>query len=162
MGSHLAFFFWLDSKPAAKTLSQGLQSAGANILAVFVDIFLIAGLGVAYNQILWRLLHKKTFPAQVINKLVHLPGSPWDVVRPSIFLRLIHIKRVSAITLLCALIPFALVFPPSAVTTKFENKLEKTLHNVKTMNISDYGNGTIRQFVEHSLFEVNGDLNYNP
>ncbi|RSM07172.1 hypothetical protein CDV31_008724 [Fusarium ambrosium] len=30
------------------------------------------------------------------------------------------------------------------------------------MNISDYGNGTIQQFVEHSLFEMNGDLNYNP
>ncbi|KAI8648047.1 hypothetical protein NCS56_01536200 [Fusarium sp. Ph1] len=160
-GGHLAFFLWLDEKPVKQTLSQGRQSAAANIFAVFVDISLIGGLGVAYNQILWRLLRQKAFPARVIDKLVHLPGSPWEFISCSMLRQLVHIKRVLIIALLCVGIPFALVFPPGAVSAEFQNQLKETLHNVKTMNISDYGNGTVQQFVEHSLFEVNGDLNYN-
>lgn len=161
--SHLLFFqFYLDGKPAKKTISQSLQAAMANIFALFVDICLIGSLGIAYNQILWRLLRKKPFQAQVIDKLAHLPGSPWDLVHFKILRRFTHLKRVWVTTLLCAMIPFALIFPPGCIETKFQNKLETTLHDVKTMNISDYGNGTLHQFTEHSLFEMAGDVNYIP
>ncbi|KAI8675799.1 hypothetical protein NCS57_00482300 [Fusarium keratoplasticum] len=163
LGVHLLFFqFYLDGKPAKKTISQSLQAAMANIFALFVDICLLGSLGIAYNQILWRLLRKKPFQAQVIDKLVHLPGSPWDLVHFKILRRSTHLKRVWVTTLLCAMIPFALIFPPGCVETKFLNKLETTLHDVKTMNISDYGNGTVHQFIEHSLFEMLGDVNYIP
>ncbi|CEI70386.1 unnamed protein product [Fusarium venenatum] len=158
---HHYFFIRLDQKTVKETLSQNHQSAAANFFALFVDVSLIAGLGVAYNQILWSLLREKAFSTQVIDKLVHLHGSPWELIHPSILRRMLHIKRLVVITLLCAGIPFALVFPPGAVTTDFQNQQRETLQNVRTMNISDYGNGTIQQFVEHSLFEVNGDLNYN-
>ncbi|KAM0429227.1 hypothetical protein ACHAPT_006441 [Fusarium lateritium] len=158
---HWDFFRRIDNKPVDKTLSQGRQAAVANILAIFVEVSLLGGIGIAYNQILWRLLRKKALQARVIDKLVHLSGSPWDLVHWRVVRHLWHIKRVWVIGLLCAAIPFAAVFPPGAVSTEFGNQLPKTLHNVKTMNISDYGNGTIRQLVEHSLFELNGDLNYN-
>ena len=73
-----------------------------------------------------------------------------------------YFKRVWVTTLLCVMIPFVLIFPPGCVETKFLNKLETTLHDVKTMNISDYGNGTVHQFIEHLLFEMLGDVDYIP
>ncbi|UPK91290.1 hypothetical protein LCI18_002225 [Fusarium solani-melongenae] len=160
MGCHLVFFKRLDGKQAKK---QGLQSAGSNVFAVFVDITLLGGLGYAYNQILWRLLStKKTIPPELADTLVDLSDSPWALFRRKVFCKFRHIKRVWFVSLACAIIPFLLIFPPGGVTTEFENQLKKKLPNVKTMNISDYGDGTLRQFVEHSLFEMNADLNYNP
>ncbi|RSL54684.1 hypothetical protein CEP54_009758 [Fusarium duplospermum] len=161
---HFGFFQYLDGKPSEKTIRQNFQAPLANIFAVFVDIWLLAGLGVVYNQILWRLLRKKPFQAQVIDKLVHLHASPWEMGHSTIRHRhqLWALKTVIIAALACASIPFWLIFPPGGVETKFLNKSETTYKDVKTMNISDYGNGTIQQFVEHSLFEMNGDLNYNP
>ncbi|KAI8723113.1 hypothetical protein NCS52_00166300 [Fusarium sp. LHS14.1] len=159
---HLFFFQYLDGELADDPIPQSIQAALGNVFAVFVDICLLGGLGVAYNQILWSLLRKKPFQAQIIDKLIHLPGNPWDLFHRKILHRPYRLWTVWITTFLCATIPFWLIFPPGCVETKFLNKNETTFHDVKTMNISDYGNGTIRQFVEHSLFEVNGDLNYNP
>ncbi|RSM07171.1 hypothetical protein CDV31_008723 [Fusarium ambrosium] len=121
---HFGFFQFLDGKPANETISQNFQSALANIFAVFVDIWLLAGLGVAYNQILWRLLRKKPFQAQVIDKLVHLHGSPWEMGHSAIRHRrqLWALKTVIVTALACASIPFLLIFPPGGVETKFLNK----------------------------------------
>ncbi|RSL74372.1 hypothetical protein CEP53_000263 [Fusarium sp. AF-6] len=142
MGGHLRFFAWLNHKPIEDTLPQGPQAAVSNIFAVLVDIFLLGGL---------RLLSKQMTPEQSANKPAHLSGR-------KIFSKTLHNRLVSFV---CLGIPFALIFPPGAVTTE-SALLKQTLPNVKTMNISDYGNGTIQQFVEYSLFEMNGDLNYNP
>ncbi|RTE83966.1 hypothetical protein BHE90_001488 [Fusarium euwallaceae] len=143
MGCHLRFFAWLNHKPIEDTLPQGPQAAVSNTFAVLVDIFLLGGL---------RLLSKQMTPEQsAANKPAHLSGR-------KIFSKTLHNRLVSFV---CLGIPFALIFPPGAVTTE-SALLKQTLPNVKTMNISDYGNGTIRQFVEYSLFEMNGDLNYNP
>ncbi|KAI8685426.1 hypothetical protein NCS55_00214800 [Fusarium keratoplasticum] len=148
---HFGFFHYLDGKLAGDTVGQSLQAAIANVFAVFVDICLLGGLGVAYNQILWNLLRKKPFQAQVIDKMVHLPGSPWDLVHCKILRRLCHLKSVWITTLLCATIPFWLIFPPGCVETKFLNKNETTYHDVKTMNISDYGNGTVRHSCAYNI-----------
>lgn len=159
MLGHLAFFNWLDGKPAR---NQGLQSAFSNIFAVFVDITLLGGLGHACNQILWRLLNTKKIPIQLTKTLVDLSDSPWDLWRFKVLRSICHIKRVWFVSLVCAMIPFALIFPPGGMTIEFENQLKTKLHNVKTMNISDIGIGTIRSFVEHSLFQMHADLVYNP
>lgn len=150
MGGHLGFFLWLNGKLAEDTIEQGFQTAASNIFAVFVDIFLLGGL---------RLLSKKTNPDQSADK----PADRSDGPRASWSRRLFSKRNYNrVVSLVCFLIPFALIFPPGGVTTEFENQLKKKLPDVKTMNISDYGNGTLQQFVEHSLFEMNADLNYNP
>jgi hypothetical protein len=73
---------------------------------------------------------------------------------------LFRIKRLWLVGFLCAGIPFAAVFPPGALIVKFENSVNTTMSGVATMNISDYGNGTLQDFVKKSLFEMNGDLSY--
>lgn len=62
MGVHLGFFLTLDGRPVERSgifRSQSLQSALANFLAIAVEICLLSGIGVAYDQYLWRLFRKR-------------------------------------------------------------------------------------------------------
>ncbi|SPO06443.1 related to oxidoreductase, zinc-binding [Cephalotrichum gorgonifer] len=45
-------------------------------------------------------------------------------------------------------------------TGKIINAAPEILTDVPTMNISDYGNGTHLDFMDHSLFEMNGDFSF--
>jgi hypothetical protein len=159
MGMHAAFFAVLDNNPINTTIGQGLSTALANILAIFVEISLLGGLGVAYNQILGSFVGQRSCNCPN-SKLDALASSPWNLFRPSVLSHILHIKRLWLVGLLCAGIPFAAVFPPGALTVKFENSVPTTVNSVPTMNISDYGNGTYQDFVDKSLFEMNADLSY--
>ncbi|KAF4121413.1 hypothetical protein GMORB2_1820, partial [Geosmithia morbida] len=158
---HVAFFQALHNRPIVETIGQSLQSAISNFFPLFVDVCLVGCLGIACNQILWSLLRKRAFPAQLIDQLVHIHGSPWELIYPSIIRQLLRIKRVAIVTLLCAGIPFALVFPPGSVTTDFRNQLRQTMYDVNTMNISDYGNGSLHEFIEHSFYDLASDIYYD-
>ncbi|KAF4445367.1 hypothetical protein F53441_10916 [Fusarium austroafricanum] len=162
VGLHFWFFTALDEEPVQKTINQGLSTALANILAIFVEVSLLGGLGVAYDQILRNFLRQKSLKHGLDDKLerLSLDSSPWNLFRRSVFLQIFRIKRLWLVGFLCAGIPFAAVFPPGALTVNFKNTVPVTLHDVPTMNISDYGNGTHQQFVEKSFFEMNGDLSY--
>lgn len=157
---HVVFFQYLDNKPVSRTLGQGLQSAVANFFPLFVDVCIVGCLSVAYDQILWNLLRKSAFPTVVIDQLVHLHGSPWELVHPRILRQLLRIKRIVILTLLCAGIPFALVFPPGAVTTDNKIQLRESLNDVPITNITDFGNGSVSQLFDHSLFNMAAALNY--
>ncbi|EXL64506.1 hypothetical protein FOPG_19230 [Fusarium oxysporum f. sp. conglutinans race 2 54008] len=159
IGIHAGFFAVLNNKPVDETIGQGLSTALANILAIFVEVSLLGGLGLAYNRILGNFLGQKPVDGRE-TKLDTLASSPWNLFRRSIFLRLFRIKRLWLVGFLCAGIPFAAVFPPGALIVKFENSVNTTMSGVATMNISDYGNGTLQDFVKKSLFEMNGDLSY--
>ncbi|CVK86887.1 uncharacterized protein FPRN_05378 [Fusarium proliferatum] len=159
MGIHAAFFAVLNNRPVNTTIGQGLSTALANILAIFVEVSLLGGLGVAYNQILARFLRQKSFYSQD-TKLHTLASSPWNLFRPRVLAHILHIKRLWLVGFLCAGIPFAAVFPPGALTVKYQNSVPLTMNAVPTINISDYGNGTYQDFVEKSFFEMNADLSY--
>ncbi|KAF5646972.1 uncharacterized protein FTJAE_1803 [Fusarium tjaetaba] len=159
IGIHAAFFAVLNNRPVNTTIGQGLSTALANILAIFVEVSLLGGLGLAYNQILARFLGQKSFYSQD-TKLHTLASSPWNLFRPRVLAHILHIKRLWLVGFLCAGIPFAAVFPPGALTVKFENSVPLTMNAVPTINISDYGNGTYQDFVEKSFFEMNADLSY--
>ncbi|KAF5703519.1 oleate hydratase [Fusarium mundagurra] len=146
MGLHYCVFTKLNGKPVNETMNQGLSTALANILAIFVGVSLLGGLGVAYDQILRRLLRQKTLTDDLIDKLGTLDSSPWNLFRGRILKQIFRVKRLWLIGLLCAGIPIAAVFPPGALTVSFK--------------MHDYGNGTHRQFVEKSFFEMNGDFSY--
>ena len=152
------FCYRLDKKPVSRTISQELSTAIANFLALFFGLFLIAGISVAYDEILWSRLRRKPLRAAETNNLISLISKPWNL-----FLWPAHIRRAPLAYLtafIAAGIPFAAVFPPGALTTEFRNVVPVTLRDVPTMNISDYGNGTYLDFMDHSLFEMNGDFSF--
>lgn len=157
MAIHFVFFHYLDGRQVDSTIGQGLQTAIANILAILVEMSLLGGIAIAYNQVLWRVLRKRFLRASLIDTLVTLASSPWNVFR----LRMIFSEPVPwLIGLVCALTPIAAVFPPGALTVESMVAAPITLTNVPTMNLSDYGSGGYREFVEKSFFEMNGDLSY--
>lgn len=157
MALHLCFFLALHGKPVVGSINQAPQVAIANILALFVEISLLGGIGVAYDQIIWSLFRRKSLKAVLIDKLITLVVRPWNLMRPQIWL---GAPKVWAICFLSALIPFVAMFPAGALTVDFDDVIAATMKNVPTMNISDYGDGSVQQFVQHSLLEMNGDLSY--
>ncbi|KXH50216.1 hypothetical protein CSIM01_07440 [Colletotrichum simmondsii] len=85
MATHMAFFILLNGQPVATSgFSQNLQAALANFLAIAVEICLLSGIAVAYDQTLWRLLRRKALRAYAIDKLVTLVLSPWNLFRPDV------------------------------------------------------------------------------
>ena len=159
MAIHLAIFSWQNGRPVHKTIPQNLSTALANILAILAEISLLGGLGIAYEQIV-HTFSQKTPVIGLEDILRTLNSSPWNLVRPKVLVWILKVKELWLVSLLCAGIPFAAVFPPGALTVEFENAVPTTLRNVPTMNISDYGNGTRQSFLEKSLFEMNVDLSY--
>lgn len=157
MAGHREFFVRLDGKAVEKTINQALQTTIANIFAIFVEMSLLGGIGIAYNQILWTRFRQTAMRAAVIDNLITLVASPWNVLRVT---NLPRAPLAWMVAVLAALTPFAAMFPPGALEVEFTNAVPLTMQNVPTMNISDYGNGTYQQFVEHSLFEMNGDLSF--
>lgn len=156
---HWVFFAQLNNKSVDETIPQNLSSALANFLAILAEIALLGGLGIAYEQILRDVRQKR--PVFGLEEVLRtLNSSPWNLFRRKVFRLISKVRELWIVSLLCAGIPFAIVFPPGALTVEFENSVTTTLHNVPTMNISDYGNGTYQSFVEKSLFEMNGDFSY--
>ncbi|KAJ4012392.1 hypothetical protein NW752_008067 [Fusarium irregulare] len=159
MAIHLTIFTWQNGKPVHEIIPQNLSTALANILAILAEISLLGGLGIAYEQIL-RTVWKRRPVFGLEETLRSLNSNPWNLVRPKVIVSIIKIRELWLVSLLCAGIPFAIVFPPGALTVEFENAVSTTLRNVPTMNISDYGNGTPKSFVEKSLFEMDGSFSY--
>lgn len=159
MAIHLIFFTWQNGKPLSKTIPQNLSTAFANILAILAEISLLGGLGVAYERILLTFWQKRPIfgLAEVLRTL---NSNPWNLFRPRVLIWIIKVRELWLVSLLCAGVPFAIVFPPGALTVEFENAVSTTLRDVPTMNISDFGNGTYESFEEKSFFGFDSAMNY--
>ncbi|CAG9992158.1 unnamed protein product [Clonostachys byssicola] len=158
MGGHLGFFIWLDGQAVELSgISQSAQSAVANFFAVAVELVILGGIGVAYNQFLWRLFRLKSLKAKTIDTLVTLVMSPWDLWRPDLYN---DATFAALIGILCALVPIAVVFPPGALSVEYqEGVIPVTLTNVPTMNISDFGRGGMKDVHERSFLQLEGSMN---
>ncbi|KAM0276297.1 hypothetical protein ACHAQH_006886 [Verticillium albo-atrum] len=159
MGSHLSLFQYLDGRPVKSTrLTQSIENAMASFMALVAELFLVSGVGIAYTQLLWRYFRQRTLSAFVIDKLVSLPDSPWDLARPRVISSAIGPWLAA---LVCVLMPLAGMFPPGCLTVEFRNSvLPVTLSAVPTLNISYWGPGNFRGFVDHALFNLNADLDF--
>ncbi|KAF1831057.1 hypothetical protein BDW02DRAFT_72192 [Decorospora gaudefroyi] len=152
MGIHFGFVLYLDGKAETQTVfREELQSALSNVLAIFVEISLLSGISVAYDQSLWRLFRRKILKAITIDKLATLVTSPWNLFRKDVF---VNAKKELVFGILCFLIPVAAVFPPGALTIDFDDFVLATSRSVPTMNITNWGNGSLQSFAEHSLFTM--------
>ena len=158
MALHFTIFTWQNGKPVQETIPQNLSTALANFLAIVAEISLLGGLGVAYARILRTVWQKR--PVLGLEEVLRtLNSSPWNLVRPRVIVWIVKIRELWLVSLLCAGIPFAIVFPPGALTVGSENALSRTLYDVPTMNISDYGNGTFQSFLENYLIDVSDTEN---
>lgn len=152
-------FVQLDGQPVATSgISQSIAGALANFLALIAEIFLVTGICIAFNQIVWRSLRgHDTLSVGTIDTLLGLPGAPWDLVRPSMLRHAGPVKWL--IGLSCILIPIAAMFPAGALTVEFENSVRPTvLRDVATMNISDIGDLSYRSFISRLLFDSTSAL----
>ena len=156
MSIHLVFFRVLDGRPTDTTIvSQGLQTAIANILAIVVEMSLLSGIAVAYNQSIWRLFRRKHLKAATIDKLMTLSAEPWNLVRNGLY------KKAPLEWLLACssvLVPIAAIFPPGALNVVFRNDAVSVTQSVPSLNISDWGDGTRKDFARLAVFTTNGDL----
>lgn len=158
MAIHLAFFKLLDRKPVDQThISQALSTALANILAIVVEIALIGGISVSSDQSLWRLFRRKSLKAGIIDKLATLATSPWNLVRWNL---IAAAPLQWLLGLCCILVPIAVVFPPGALTVEFRNNVLHKEMKVPTIDLSNFGNGSLVDFSNHAVFTLNGDLTY--
>jgi hypothetical protein len=157
MAGHLALFLRLDGQPVSTSgISQGIQAALSNFLALLAELVLTSGAAIAYSQLTWKLFRRKALSALVIDKLISLPSNPWNLVHPKM---LFHAKMEWLVALAIFLMPIAAMFPPGALTVEFQNGVLPTvLSDIPTMNISDLGAGTNRDLINRALFEVDGDL----
>lgn len=138
-------------------ISQALSTALANILAIVVEIALVSGISVSSDQSLWRLFRQKPLHAGTIDKLVTLTTSPWNLVR----WRLIADAPLQwLLGLCCILVPIAVVFPPGALTVEYRDNVLHNETQVPTMDLSNFGNGSLIDFSNHAIFLPNGDLSY--
>ncbi|CRK16204.1 hypothetical protein BN1723_010888 [Verticillium longisporum] len=159
MGAHLSLFQYLDGTPVRSTrLTQSIENAMASFMALVAELLLVSGVSIAYTQLLWRFFRQKTLSAFVIDKLVSLPDSPWDLARPRVIISAIGPWLAA---LVCVLMPLAGMFPPGCLTVEFRNSIVPvTLSAVPTLNISYWGPGNYRGFVDHALFDLNADLDF--
>jgi hypothetical protein len=155
MGVHLGFYLSLHQKPLSRAVvSQPLQSALGNILAIFVEISLLSGITIAYNQSLWRLFRRKVLKAVVIDKLAMLVTSPWNLFRKDL---ITIAPKEWALGVSCFLIVIAAVFPPGALEVEFKDYVLPLLKPVPTLNISDWGDGSLPSFANRAFFMINTD-----
>lgn len=153
------FFYLLDGKAVEQTkISQGSQSAIANLLTLVAEVCLLSGIGVSYDQLLARLCTKTYLRNDAIEKLKSLVSSPWNLFRPTL---LYGALGQWTIALTCLLISITAVFPPGALEVEFEDGVvPRTFSNVPSFNVSDWGNGTLQDFVNYAMFEMNADLSF--
>lgn len=158
MAGHLVFFIRLDGQPVETSgVRQSISSALANFLALLAEMFLSAGIAVAYDNLAKRSLDRKALPARTADTLLGLPDSPWNLFRLSMLRHAGPVKWL--IGLMCFLIPVAAMFPPGALTVEFRNSVRPTvLRDVPTMNISDIGDLTHRSYMDHMLYTSAADL----
>ena len=156
MGIHLGFYLSLNRVPLSQAfIGEPLQAALGNILAIFIEISLLSGVAVAYDQTLWRLFRHKAIKSAIIDKLATLAASPWNLFRINLF---ITAPTQWILGASCFLIAIAAVFPPGALTVEFRDHILPVLDRVPTLNISDWGNGSLTSFSSHALFLVTGDF----
>lgn len=157
MAGHLVLFIKLDGQPVDDSgLDQNIQGFIANILALVAELMLLAGIGIAYTQVLWRSFRQRPLRASTIDSLMSLPGTPWDLFRPEVMR---HARGIWLIGFACLLMPIAAMFPPGALTVEFQNSVSpRMLRNVPTMNISELGDGSVKAFSDYRLWTGTSDL----
>ncbi|KAM5372568.1 hypothetical protein ACJZ2D_007468 [Fusarium nematophilum] len=156
---HFFFFRELDGQAVSLSrVNQSWQTTIANLFALMAELCLLSGMGLAYDQFIWRLLHKKHPSAVTTDKLVTLMASPWNILRPSVLRRA---PFAALVAFLCFGTQIAATFPPGALDVEYKDAVVPvSVKNVPTMNISDYGDGTHRQFVDRCFYDMNGDLSF--
>lgn len=155
MGIHLGFFSYLDRKPVDQTITQGLQSAIANFLAFVIGTALLATIAVAYDQIIWCLFSRKFLAARIIDKLVTLTSSPWNVCRLDLMR---NAPWPWALVWCCILIPIACNFPPGALVVVDGQRM--VYQRVPTLNVRKTGDGTFTDLHRYLLFDNIYGLKY--
>jgi hypothetical protein len=159
MALHLVLVTQLHGRAVEMTrIPQSIATVMGNFLALVAELMLMSGVGVAYEQILWRQFQKKSLASFVMDTLVSLPGSPWNLGD----LKVIRSAWVPwLISLGCIMMPLAAMFPPGTLTVEFQNFVLPATHmSVPTMNITDWGFGDYRHFMVRSLFDVDADLSW--
>jgi hypothetical protein len=149
----MAFFRYLDGK-TLRAISQGIEVAISNLLAMFVGTALLAGINVAYHQCLWNLFRRKFLRVLVIDKLWTLVSSPWNVFN-------FHLIRSAPlgwlISMACLLVPVALIFPPGAVNVLPQAGVDRLTQAVPTLNISALVSPDYETFLRYKLFNADID-----
>ncbi|CAN9264935.1 unnamed protein product [Alternaria alternata] len=156
MGIHLGFYLALNKVPVSQAvITEPLQAAFGNILAILVEISLLSGISVAYDQALWSLFRRKLLKAFIIDRLATLVFSPWNLFRKDM---IVSAPLEWFLSLLCFLIAIAAVFPPGALTVKSEPFSLPEMQQIPTMNISYWGDGSLYDFASHALFMITADF----
>ncbi|CAN9206790.1 unnamed protein product [Alternaria alternata] len=156
MGIHLGFYLSLNKVPASQAvITEPLQAAFGNILAILVEVSLLSGISVAYDQALWRLFHRKPLKAFIIDKLATLVSSPWNLFRKDI---IVSAPLEWFLSLLRFLIAIAAVFPPGALTVKSKPFILPETQPIPTMDMSYWGDGSLDDFANHALFVITTDF----
>lgn len=156
MGIRLGFYLCLNQVPVSQAgITEPLQAAFGNILAILVEVSLLSGISVAYDQALWRLFRRKPLKAFIIDKLATLVSSPWNLFRKDI---IVSAPLEWSLSLLCFLIAIAAVFPPGALTVKSKPDILPETQWVPTLEISNWGNGSLDDFADHALFMITADF----
>lgn len=156
MGIHLAFYLSLNQVPISQArVTEPLQSAFGNILAILVEVSLLSGISVAFDQALWRLFRRKPLKAFIIDKLATLVSSPWNLFRKDIF---VSAPLEWSLSLLCFLVAIAAVFPPGALTVTSKPDILPDMQRIPTLEISNWGDGSLDDFAKHALFMITADF----
>jgi hypothetical protein len=134
---HVGFYYWLNDKAVDESFPQEPQTFVSNMFSIAFELSSLGCIGVAYNQRLWQLFRQVPLNALTIDRLLALPRNPMNLFHGRI-LRKAPVEYLVGIV--CALLPVAITFPPSAVNIAPVEypRGPRIVGNVSSFKILDY------------------------
>ena len=110
---HLTFFIILNEKGVANTISQTLASNISLACVRLHSLLMTTTLSTVLTQIVWRYYGSRTMNMSTVDALFNLCTHFVSLSLPQ---AIFHAPSISAIAICIALVPVAMIFPPSALT----------------------------------------------
>lgn len=133
--AHHFFYRYLDGRIVDEVrLGQSQNSAVGNAFSFLVRAFLVMSIASTFWQVFWSKLHDKPITVYEIDALHGL------LVRLEEFRHISALKTVPNLALLALLswlMPFAIVFPPSALSVKSQYEIRPEFHSLGTPDWND-------------------------
>ncbi|OJJ50258.1 hypothetical protein ASPZODRAFT_35422, partial [Penicilliopsis zonata CBS 506.65] len=148
--AHVIFFHWLNGRKVEDTFSQPHVNAASLVFANGFRMFLAAALGMAFIQMLWKLLRAQAMRVGDIDTLLSVLSNPLKLTH-------VHLMGQAPFLFLCAVVcwclPIAMIFPPGAMTVE-PHMFETVTHkSVPTFDAAYTGNDTILGMLANALWQ---------
>ncbi|KAF8541197.1 hypothetical protein BDD12DRAFT_949477, partial [Trichophaea hybrida] len=169
--SNYCFFVFLSGRQVGRDwklsdrLPQSMVSAISTAFVFLFRSFLVASLGIAFTQRIWRLFRIKPLTASTIDLLYTILRNPVNFLYPQVIR---SAKIEYAFATLIWIIPLATIFPPGALRVGFQpntvvqslevSTFDPTLHRLP--RDTNFSRSVFINLTRQALFSISYDGDY--